>query len=95
MIVGGLANFYSSNSPRRLYERLAECERAADAYDRYLLETANEESDEQEDRGRANMYLAEFMLSHNLFDQAEEYAKRCIGCAEVGVVSITWLGGAC
>ena len=25
------------------------------------------------------------MLSHNQFPQAEEYAKRSIGCAEVGV----------
>ena len=70
-------------TPYRLYQRLNEPDRAADAYDRYLHETAGEESDELEERGRANMFLAEFLLSHNQFQQAEEYAKKCIGCSEV------------
>ncbi|XP_018007183.1 cell division cycle protein 23 homolog [Hyalella azteca] len=66
----------------KLYQRLAETERAADAYERYLRETEGEESDEAEERGRAHLYLAEFLLSLKQFATAEEYAKKCMECAE-------------
>ena len=61
-------------------------ERAADAYDRYLLDTEGRECEEHEERGRANAYLAGFMIEQKQFDQAEEFAKKTINCAEVGPI---------
>jgi len=64
----------------KLYERLGETARAANAYDRYLLDCP--ESAAHEDRGRANLFLAEYCAANHNWDFAEQYARKCIGCAE-------------
>jgi len=64
----------------KLYQRLGEKDRAADIYQRYLSDCI--ESEEAEERGRANLYLAEFMMKYGQWKKAEEYAAKCVNCAE-------------
>ena len=72
----------------RLYNRLAEGDRAAVLFERYLQET--EEVGPNEERGQAYHFLANHCLQKNVFDLAYEYAQKCTLFHEVRELIVVW-----